>query len=98
MAVTGNLQTVPDYCAYIETQTAPPTTTTNGNTFTPVYKALKQDGNPWVGGTGTLGVSFTTEYPYKIKPSLINNVQASAATATSDASGVLTFTNFQFLQ
>ena len=98
ITITGNLQTVPDHCAYIETQTAPPTSTTNGNPFMPVYKALKQDGSPWVGGSATLGVVFTTDYPYKIKPSLINSVQASAATTTSDASGLLTFTNFQFLQ
>ena len=93
----GNLQYVPNYCANIEIITAPPGSMKNGDPFTPVYKAVKQDGSPIADVEVTGGVEFKTEYPNKLKRSVINSVDPSAATAKSDSTGTITLTNFKFL-
>lgn len=94
----GNLQYVPDYCSHIETLTPPPDVVTNGVPFTPVYRAIRQDGSPIDGIEAKAGATFTPEYPNKIKPSIINSIDPNATTTTASSAGVLIFTDFSFLQ
>ena len=93
----GNLEYVPESCAYLELVDPPPEVVRNGMAFRLEYKAVRQDGSPIEGIEATAGVSFNTEYPNKINPSIINSVDPAAATASSTADGSLTFSNFKFL-
>ena len=94
----GNLQYVPESCAHIEVIVPPPEIVKNEMGFRLEYKAVRQDGSPIEGIKATAGVYFKTEYPNKLKPSVINSVDPAAASATSNADGSLIFSNFKFLQ